>query len=82
MKILAVIPARSGSKTVKNKNIRMFNGKPMLAYSIEHALKSKYINRVVVSTDSALYADIAKQYGAEVPFLRPHEISGDLSLDI
>ncbi|GIO86584.1 hypothetical protein J25TS5_35160 [Paenibacillus faecis] len=80
--VLAIIPARSGSKTVKHKNIRLLNGKPMLAYSIEHALASKSINRVVVSTDSEEYAEIARQYGAEVPFLRPMEISGDHSLDI
>lgn len=80
--VLAIIPARSGSKTVKDKNIRLLNGKPMLAYSIEHALKSKYITRVIVSTDSEKYAEIAREYGAEVPFLRPTEISGDFSLDI
>ena len=80
--ILAVIPARSGSKSVKDKNIRLINGKPMMAYSIEHALKSKYINRVIVSTDSEEYAEIAKEYGAEVPFLRPADISQDLSLDL
>ncbi|MGE7690586.1 cytidylyltransferase domain-containing protein [Lysinibacillus sp. NPDC097214] len=80
--ILAIIPARSGSKSVKDKNIRPMNGKPMLAYSIEHALNSNKINRVIVSTDSEKYANIASKYGAEVPFLRPAEISGDLSLDI
>lgn len=81
-KILAVIPARSGSKSVKDKNIRIMNGKPMLAYSIEQALHSKKIDRVIVSTDSPLYRDIALKYGAEVPFLRPAEISQDKSLDI
>lgn len=81
MNILAVIPARSGSKSVKDKNIRMFNGKPMLAYSIEHAKQSKYISRVIVSTDSQSYADIAKKYGAEVPFLRPAEYATDTALD-
>ncbi|MEX3745389.1 MULTISPECIES: acylneuraminate cytidylyltransferase family protein [Lysinibacillus] len=80
--ILAIIPARSGSKSVKDKNIRPINGKPMLAYSIEHALNSNKINRVIVSTDSEEYANLASKYGAEVPFLRPAEISGDLSLDI
>lgn len=80
--ILAIIPARSGSKSVKDKNIRIMNGKPMLAYSIEHALQSKRINRVLVSTDSPVYREIACQYGAEAPFLRPLEISGDASLDI
>lgn len=82
MKILAVIPARSGSKSVKDKNIRQFNGKPMLAHSIAHARESKYINRIIVSTDSEQYAQIANAYGAETPFLRPKEISGDFSLDI
>lgn len=81
MNILAVIPARSGSKSVKDKNIRKVNGKPMLAYSIEHAKKSKYINRIIVSTDSELYAGIAKEYGAEVPFIRPAEFATDTALD-
>lgn len=80
--VLAVIPARSGSKSVKDKNIRVINGKPLLAYSIEHALSSKYITKVIVSTDSRVYADIALKYGAEVPFLRPAELSKDTSLDI
>ena len=80
-KILAVIPARSGSKSVVDKNIRLIDGKPMLAYSIEHALQSKYVNRVIVSTDSEKYAEIAKQYGAEVPFLRPAEYATDTALD-
>jgi CMP-N-acetylneuraminic acid synthetase len=81
-KILAVIPARSGSKSVKNKNIRMINGKPMLAYSIEHAQKSRYINRIIVTTDSEEYAAIAREYGAETPFIRPAEYATDTSLDI
>lgn len=81
MNILAVIPARSGSKSVKDKNIRNINGKPMLAYSIDHALNSKYINRIVVSTDSEQYAEIAKKYGAEIPFLRPAEYATDTALD-
>lgn len=80
--ILAIIPARSGSKSVIDKNIRLIDGKPMLAYSIAHALKSKYIGRVIVSTDSEKYADIAKEYGAEVPFLRPSEYATDMALDI
>lgn len=80
--ILAIIPARSGSKSVKDKNIRIMNGRPMLAYSIEHALRSKLINRVIVSTDSPLYQQIAHEHGAETPFLRPAGLSGDSSLDI
>ena len=81
-KILALIPARSGSKSVKNKNIRLINGKPMLAYSIEHAKKSKYINRIIVTTDSEEYAAIAGEYGAETPFLRPAEFATDTALDL
>ncbi|MBE5963196.1 MAG: acylneuraminate cytidylyltransferase [Lachnospiraceae bacterium] len=82
MNIVAIIPARSGSKSVPDKNIRLLNGKPMLAYSIEHALASKYINRVIVSTDSEKYAEIGRRYGAEVPFLRPAEYAQDTSLDL
>jgi len=82
MNVIAIIPARSGSKSVKHKNIRKINGKPMLAYSIEHGLKSKYINRVIVSTDSEEYAKIAREYGAEVPFIRPAEFATDTALDI
>lgn len=80
--ILAIIPARSGSKSVVDKNIRLIDGVPMLAYSIRHALESEYITRVIVSTDSEKYAEIAREYGAETPFLRPAEISGDTALDI
>lgn len=80
--VLAIIPARSGSKSVKDKNIRLINGKPMIAYSIEHAIKTECINRVIVSTDSEKYADIAKKYGAEIPFIRPAEYASDTSLDI
>ncbi|HKM23106.1 MAG TPA: acylneuraminate cytidylyltransferase family protein [Lachnospiraceae bacterium] len=79
--VLAIIPARSGSKSVKDKNIRLIDGKPMLAYSIEHAAKSRYITRTIVSTDSERYAEIAKEYGAEVPFLRPAEYATDTALD-
>ena len=82
MNILAIIPARSGSKSVPHKNIRLINGKPMLAYSIEHASCSKYINRIMLSTDSKEYANIGEKYGAEVPFLRPMEFAMDTSLDI
>lgn len=82
MDILAIIPARSGSKSVAHKNIRLLLGKPLIAYSIEHALACRHINRVIVSTDSEQYAEIARQYGAEVPFLRPSEISGDRSNDL
>lgn len=81
-KVLAVIPARSGSKSVIHKNIRLMDGKPMLAHSIEHAKQSRYINRIIVSTDSEEYAGIAREYGAETPFLRPAEYALDTSLDI
>ena len=81
MNVLAVIPARAGSKSVPHKNIREIGGKPMLAHSIDHALASRYINRVIVSTDSEEYAAIAKEYGAEVPFLRPAEYATDTALD-
>lgn len=82
MKVLAIIPARSGSKSVSDKNIRLFQGKPLLAHSIEQALRARTINRVIVSTDSEIYADIAREYGAEVPFLRPIELADDLSTDL
>ena len=81
VEILCIIPARSGSKGIKNKNIIDFKGKPLLAWSIEQAQKCNYNMKVIVSTDSQEYADIAKKYGAEVPFLRPDEISKDLSTD-
>ena len=81
MNILAVIPARSGSKGVPNKNIKELAGKPLIAYSISAAIKSKLIDRVIVSTDSEKYASISKDYGAEVPFIRPNEYSGDDSTD-
>lgn len=80
--VFAIIPARSGSKGVKDKNIRLLNGFPMIAYAIASAKLSKNIDRVVVSTDSEKYAEIAHRYGAETPFLRPAEISGDMATDI
>ena len=83
IKILCIIPARSGSKGIKDKNIRNYKDKPLMAWSIEQALSSKYKGnmRVVVSTDSEQYANIAINCGAEAPFLIPDNISGDLSLD-
>ena len=80
--VVAIIPARSGSKGVKDKNIRLLNGFPMISYTIAAAKLAKNIDRVVVSTDSEKYAEIARQYGAETPFLRPAEISGDKATDI
>lgn len=82
MEVLALIPARSGSKSVIDKNIREVAGKPMLAWSIEHAKNSRLVNRVIVSTDSGKYADIARQYGAEVPFLRPDKYATDTATDL
>lgn len=80
--VVAIIPARSGSKGVKDKNIRLLNGHPMIAYTIAAAKLTKGIDRVIVSTDSEKYAEIARKYGAETPFLRPAEISGDKAKDV
>lgn len=82
MQILALIPARSGSKSIKDKNIRLLAGKPLIAYSIEHALRSQHVTRTIVSTDSEAYAKIARQFGAETPFLRPAELAQDFSTDL
>ena len=82
MKILALIPARSGSKSIQDKNIRLLNGKPLIAYSIEIALQSKLITRTIVSTDSQQYAELSTKYGAEVPFIRPKHLATDNSLDL
>lgn len=79
--IWAIIPARSGSKGVKNKNIRNLGGKPLLVHSIEIALKSRLISKVILDTDSLIYQDIGKKAGAETPFLRPSQISGDSATD-
>ncbi|MCR5829304.1 MAG: acylneuraminate cytidylyltransferase family protein [Lachnospiraceae bacterium] len=82
MEVLALIPARSGSKSIKDKNIRIVGGKPMLVHSVEHALASKFVTRVILSTDSEEYARIGREAGAEVPFIRPAEFAADDSLDI
>jgi CMP-N,N'-diacetyllegionaminic acid synthase len=76
-KLLAIIPARGGSKRLPRKNILDFEGKPMIAWSIEAGLKSKYVDRVVVSTDSQEIADVSVRYGADVPFFRPLELATD-----
>lgn len=81
-RIIGLIPARAGSKRIKNKNIRPLQGHPLLAYSICSALDSGVFDTVVCATDSEEYADIARYYGAEVPVLRNGEISGDKSPDI
>lgn len=77
MKNIAIIPARSGSKGLKDKNIKMLGGKPLLAYSVEAAIKSGIFDCVHVSTDSEYYADIGRKYGADIPFLRSKEMSND-----
>jgi len=82
VEILALIPARGGSKGIPGKNILPIAGKPAIAYSIEQALASRHIKRTVVSTDSPEIADVARRYGAEVPFLRPGGYAEDLSPDI
>ena len=77
MRNIAVIPARSGSKGLPDKNIREVGGKPLLAYTVEAALESGCFDTVHVSTDSEKYADIAREYGADVPFLRSAELASD-----
>jgi CMP-N,N'-diacetyllegionaminic acid synthase len=81
-KAVAFIPARSGSKRVPNKNVKPLAGHPMLAYTVRAAIDSEVFDAVICATDSPFYADIARHYGAEVPFLRSAEISGDTSPDI
>ena len=80
MKILSIIPARGNSKSIKLKNLALLNNKPLIYYSIKQSLKSKIINRTIVSTDNKKIAKIAMKYGAEVPFLRPKKISKDNSI--
>lgn len=80
--IIGFIPARSGSKRIKDKNIRPLGGHPLIAYSIVSALESEIFSHVMVSTDSEKYAQIARYYGAEVPFLRPVEYTSATSPDI
>tara|TARA_E500000178_G_scaffold342217_1_gene387115 strand:- start:426 stop:1106 length:681 start_codon:yes stop_codon:yes gene_type:complete len=74
---IAIIPARGGSKRIKNKNLKNFFGKPLISYSILAAKKSKLFKRIIVSTDDKKIKKISEKYGAEVPFLRPKNISGD-----
>ncbi len=80
--VLALIPARGGSKSIPRKNLLMIAGKPLIAYTIEQALASQHITRTIVSTDDREIADVALKYGAEVPFMRPPEYAQDLSPDI
>ena len=78
-KIIAIIPARGGSKGIPNKNIVDLCGKPLIQYSIDAAQNSKYIDKVIVSTDSEKIAEVSRKCGANVPFLRPESISGDVA---
>jgi len=81
-KILAYIPARSGSKRILGKNVKKFAGKPLIAYTIEQAFSCPIVDRVIVDTDSEKIAKIARRYGAEVPFLRPTKLAQDNSKTI
>ncbi len=80
MKTIAIIPARGGSKRIPRKNIKNFLGKPIIAYSIESALASGVFDEVMVSTDDVEIAEIAKQFGASVPFFRSKELSNDMAM--
>jgi N-acylneuraminate cytidylyltransferase len=80
--VLALIPARGGSKGIPRKNVLVLDGKPLIAYSIEHARASRRISRVLVSTDDEEIARVARDWGAEVPFIRPDDLATDLSPDI
>ena len=81
MKVLAIIPARGGSKSIPMKNIRPFCGQPLIAYSIAAALQAENIDKVICSTDDQNIAEIAEQFGAEVPFLRPADLAEDDTRD-
>lgn len=80
--VIAIIPARGGSKSIPHKNVKTFLGYPLLAYSIAAGLQAKLVSRVIVSTDDPSIAETARQYGAEVPFMRPADISQDDTLDL
>ncbi len=79
MTVLAVIPARGGSKGIPRKNLAILAGQPLISYSIKAALQSQYVHRTIVSTDDQTIADVALECGAEVPFLRPTDLAGDLT---
>ncbi len=76
-RVLAIIPARGGSKGIPDKNLKILGDKPLIAWTIQSALKSSYIDQVIVSTDSDRIAEVAREYGAEVPFKRPDEFASD-----
>ena len=80
--VLAVIPARGGSKGIPRKNIKLFAGYPLIAYSIAAGLQSELTTRVIVSTDDEEIAEVARKWGAETPFLRPAEFAADNTLDL
>lgn len=82
LKIMGLIPARAGSKRVKNKNIRNLGGIPLIGYKIRAVLESMYINKIIISTDSKEIRAVAESFGIRVPFLRPSEISGDNSTEL
>jgi len=82
MEVLGIIPARGGSKGIPRKNIKLLLGRPLIAWTIEEAQKSRYTTRLIVSTDDEEIAEVASRFGAEVPFLRPKEIAGDLATDV
>lgn len=81
-RVLAIVPARAGSKGLPGKNIRPLGGKPLLAWPIAAALGARHVHRTIVSTDDAGYAEIARAYGADVPFLRPAELASDAAPSI
>ena len=80
--MIAIIPARGGSKGLPGKNVRLLNGKPLIAYTVDAALSAKNIDRVIISTDDEEIAKIAVQYGAELPFMRPSELASDTALAV
>ena len=80
--VIAIIPARGGSKGLPGKNIKAMNGKPLIWYTINSAKKSKFVDKIIVSTDDNEVAKISKKYGAEIPFMRPKELARDDSLAI
>ena len=82
MEVLALIPARGGSKGIPRKNLIRLVDKPLIAYSIEQARESRFITRTIVSTEDNEIADVSLKYGAEIPFMRPKEFAEDLSPDI
>jgi len=80
--IIGLITARGGSKSIPGKNIRLLAGKPLIAWAIEAALQSKALSRIIVSTDDEKIAEVARQWGADVPFMRPNELAQDNSSSI